>query len=428
MKWRADLSQINNIVLSYRAGELDPGVRQFLLLVRLAINSPAAAVAPPIDEPIDWQRIWGLAEAHGLLSLLGGQLVRITESLNLPDEFCAALKDYSYANKLRNRMLLQEYAVVRAAFDEAGINTVALKGIGHLLTMPDYAKVRELADIDLLVPSRHVAKARMLLEQQGYRAVYAPNTVRLGEEDLTDEQSKVYDDVYHEYSFVNSDGLIYIDLHWRLSPRVYPTSLPADLPFVKQSSDGLPSLSYQLVYLCMHAAKDGWSELKWALDLATIARNFSNSDWAEAWELASRYRLRRILLTGIALTDWLTGESCVGAKQLSDSASIYLPSDRTLRNLRRRLVTEPNRKHRRISCLGLNKTYIALCDGNQDRLIYVYRMFTYPQPRDFVRLGLTDRWLPIWGLLRPFLISLYCLRRSLQILLLGRAQGRYGFD
>jgi hypothetical protein len=88
--------------------------------------------------------------------------------------------------------------------------------------------------------------------------------------------------------------------------------------------------------------------------------------------------------------------------------------------LRQRLLIAPERKNRRVSCFGFNKAYIALCDTNRDKFAYVYRMLAYPQPRDFVRLGLTPALLPYWGFFRPFVVSAYCLKRTLQVLFAGR--------
>jgi hypothetical protein len=169
--------------------------------------------------------------------------------------------------------------------------------------------------------------------------------------------------------------------------------------------------AYELVYLCMHAAKDGWSELKWAIDIALLTKSFTPADWRFAWELAARFRLRRMLLAGLALTEWLTGE-CYSRVDVLKGVP-YWPSPRNLARLRARAMNAPERK---ASCLGLNRTYLALCDSNRDRLVYLFRVFSYPQPRDFVSLGLKPALLPVWPLLRPLAICGYCMARSLALL------------
>jgi hypothetical protein len=226
--------------------------------------------------------------------------------------------------------------------------------------------------------------------------------------------------VYHEFSFVSSDGLVYVDVHWRLSPSVYPTGIPAGLPLSEIADGGVLLAPYDLVYLCMHAAKDGWSELKWAIDIAYLMKDFTTLEWQVTWELAQRFRLRRVLWTGILLAEWLTGQPAPALDDCADQR--YLPSARAIAQLRNRLMRTPERKHRLVSCLGLNKTYMALCDSNFDKFVYVFRMFTYPQPRDFIRLGLTPMLLPVWGLLRPFAITVHCLLRALRVLISGRSR------
>ncbi len=398
--------------------ESDVNIALFGKMVRRALGfSEPVASGQVVAESIDWKRLHRLIEAHGLQSLLGARISSLND-FGLPPIFSAALGQYAMGNSLRNRMLLQEYRELSVLFQQAGIEAVALKGIASIQRIADYASIRELADIDILIDARQIKATRRLLEQRGYQTVYAPDTTPIGAEELTPEQARVYASVYHEFSFVSADGLVYVDVHWQLSPSVYPTGISAGLPLDELAYGGVLLPPYDLVYLCMHAAKDGWSELKWAIDIAYLMQDFTALQWQATWELAQRFRLRRVLLTGLMLAEWLTGQHAPALNDYADQR--YRPSPRAMARLRNRLMRTPERKHRLVSCLGLNKTYIAFCDSNFDKLVYVFRMFTYPQPRDFVRLGLTPMLLPVWGLLRPFALTGHCLRRALRVLISGR--------
>ena len=405
-------------VLTNDLQEGDATAALFRSMVRCALNNGESVTdCHPPGHAIDWDHLCRLFEAHGLLSLLGAR-AEFLGRFAMPPALCRSIKEYAQGNSLRNRMLLQEYRELVQALRAIGIEPVALKGIASISRIDGYESIRELADIDILITRQQIRAARELLEHRGYQTVYAPDTVMTGAAELSEDQADVYRHVYHEFSFVSPDGLVYVDVHWQLSPSVYPTGIPADLPLTDIAEQGVLSPPYELVYLCMHAAKDGWSELKWAIDIAGLMKSFSASQWELTWNLAQRFRMRRILLTGIALAEWLTGQTAPILDSYADKK--YCPPAGTLAQLRNRLMRTPERKHRLVSCLGLNKTYIALCDESRDKLIYIFRMFTYPQPRDFIRLGLTPRILPAWGLLRPFAITVHCLFRAFRFLVLGR--------
>lgn len=63
----------------------------------------------------------------------------------------------------------------------------------------------------------------------------------------------------------------------------------------------------QLLFLCVHAAKHLWSDLKWICDVAELIRAFPDLDWHLALRQAALVRNERTLLLGLALAQRLLG-------------------------------------------------------------------------------------------------------------------------
>lgn len=389
----------------------------FLVLVRQALRGGSAAevVTGSLGDN-DWKSVFQLTKAHGLMAFLGIRL-RPTGFAGLPPWFADRLEQHARVNSLRNRMLLQEYRTLCEALRTSGIAPVALKGIAFIQGMYDDPGLRELADIDFLVDESQLNAARGIIEEHGYRPVFSAGMLADGEANLTPGQKRVYEAFYHAYSFQSADDLINVDLHWRLAPAIFPNPLPTRFApgsalTAAGGASAVLTAPLQLVCQCMHAAKDGWSELKWAVDITYAMRQLDETAWNEAWRLATQFRARRMLLTGLAITAWLAGSEPVSNTLWAESR--FRPARGVLRNIQKRLLDDPDRKFRQVPCLGLNKTYMSLCDSPADALSHAGRKLTMAEPGDFARLGLRPALLPVWPLLRPFVLSADCLRRAIR--------------
>lgn len=385
-------------------------------LSRSGDGDRAASLQPLVAAGIHWDYLFWLAEVHNVVPLLHWALKDIRLE-GVPPAFLARLSEHYNVSALRNRMLFSEFRKFADLLDAHGIDFIALKGITLASTVYEDPALRQFADIDLLLHERDIDKARELFEQEGLRPVYSHGILSEGSAALSGFQNRVYRTYYHQYELNSRDGLIYVDIHWRLSPRVYPADITAELAWrdaiyaevqgrkVKVLPDEL-----QLLYLCAHGAKDGWCQLKWVVDASRLLEAGTALDWKRLFALARNCRCEKILATGLALAHHLL------AAQLPPPAlerTLTHPSAiRTARRLGKRLLRSPERGFR-IPCIGINHTYLSLLDGPLDQIRHVFRVLTYPQARDCNTLGLSEGLLPVWPWLRPFRIIGHCLRRSL---------------
>ncbi len=367
---------------------------------------------------INWNNILNMGYAHGLISLLYLKL-KSTPSSDFPPEFSKYLENHFRANELRNRMLREEFVNLMGTFHKANIRAIPLKGIVYSQTLYDNSSARQFVDIDFLLKEDDIEPAKLLLEEQGYHTVYVQTLLSEGNSELTTLQKSIYRSVYHEYALQSSDRLINIDIHWRLSPRIYPTELTTDLIWQNLVPAVLNGVQVQilsdemdLIYLCMHAAKDGWCELKWAVDISELIKTRNMLQWNKIWHFCRQLRCKKMVLVGLALANWVTGVAL--PENVVDEVSLSRSVKRATNDLQRRLLTKPDRKFSRVPCLMVNITYLQLCDSPIDKVKYIFRVLTYAQARDFNVLGLTGRLLPIWPLLRPFRIAAHCTGKYLQ--------------
>jgi hypothetical protein len=377
-------------------------------------NRPTSRNSP---DDLDWNYVFHLAEAHGLIPLLYLKL-KDDDMAGMPPAFIETAGDHFQANELRNRMLREELLRLLENFAEAGIRGIPLKGVVYAHTLYEHPAARQFGDIDFLVGAEDIDRAKNLLEQQHYRTVYEPLVLSEGNTDLSPAQQSVYRHVYHEYELRSSDGLVHVDLHWRLLPRTYPTELPIDLIWqnlTTASINGVPVAvvcpELDLLYLCIHGAKDGWSELKWATDISSLIGTADRLDWNRVQELSRGLRCRKMLWAGLQLANWVTGVPV--PEHLDPHISSDPQLKKVISKLQRRLLSQPERKFRRVPCLGINKTYLQLCDSWIDQLRYTFRMLTYTQVRDWNLFGFDDKPPRLWPYIRPFRILARCVGKAI---------------
>jgi hypothetical protein len=144
-----------------------------LAQVRLAVAShysPEAAERwrAAAAERLDWAALAAVALAAGLGPLLFDTL-RNTPVASFPAKDLALLQGSYYDAASSNVVVLRQLGVALSALQAAGIEAVALKGAGLVLTAYDHPALRPMGDLDLLVRPADRDAAQSALVQLGYR-------------------------------------------------------------------------------------------------------------------------------------------------------------------------------------------------------------------------------------------------------------------
>ncbi|MDL1890717.1 nucleotidyltransferase family protein [Nitrospirales bacterium NOB] len=269
--------------------------RLLVLCARTRINDfIRVEVADLVDDGVEWDLIWRLARAHGVAPLVYRNLVAICPAA-VPATVHELFRRHIQANALLNSLLAKELASVVEAMAAKGVRTIPFKGV----TLAQFAygdlALRECADLDLIVDQTSVSQARQVLWSQGYQL-----TSRNGH---YDESS---DEPYH--FFQKRNGIIAVDLQWtmagpRFEFRLDRSQLWARVRAVDLPTKSVPGLCPEelLLLLCVHGAKHGWEQLKWACDVAELVTRRQTLDWSRLLFLAKEWRCRRMVLLGLAL-------------------------------------------------------------------------------------------------------------------------------
>lgn len=196
---------------------------------------------------------------------------------------------------------------VQQALDAAGIPCLWLKGLALGQWLYPSAHLRDIADIDLLVPDHASAlRAAAVLEPLGYSL---PNPHIAG------------DLVVHELMALNERARLELDLHWDLSnsalfaDRLTWQELVAasiSLPGLSPNARGLGP-EHALLHACMHRAINALTHrqdrLRWLYDIHLLAECFDQAQWQAVVDVASRTRLADATHDGLQASQGVFGTS-----------------------------------------------------------------------------------------------------------------------
>ena len=173
------------------------------------------------------------------------------------------------ANTAHNLFLKAEQAHFVRGLRENGIPCVPVRGV--LLTERFYPDLswRAIADIDLLIHASDVTAAHRVSKSLGMTDAGNPwNNKAL---DRLARRAAFH---HSELRFVSTKGAS-IELHWDW---VEPALPKGDLCCVPEA---------YLVYLCRHAGKHFWCDLRWLTDIELLLREFHTTlNWDLFWRLA----------------------------------------------------------------------------------------------------------------------------------------------
>ncbi len=135
-----------------------------------------------LREPIDWERLWAQGQLHEVLPLLTVTLRRLAAQAPIPAPWLARAQRRYYATMLRNTALADELLRVLAAFRQAGVAALPVKGLVLAETLYGSLALRPLGDLDVLVRPADLPRARAALgalgfaqaDEPGYENAYHP--------------------------------------------------------------------------------------------------------------------------------------------------------------------------------------------------------------------------------------------------------------
>jgi hypothetical protein len=277
---------------------------------------------------------------------------------------------------------LEELRRIGLALAHEGIEMIPFKG--PMLRRRLFADIAAgpSRDLDFLIRVRDIASTLRILAECGY----------LGELDLSPRQSVALMQIRGQDVLQRNDGRFTVEPHIALAPS--NLGLKIDHVGLWQRSrpcvlDGLsirqPETADEFLMLAVHGSKEGWSRLKWLIDLGAFAKHESQLDWALVSRRAEEQGVRRMVgLAALLLAQVFHVET--GALMLHRR-------DRCLRALALRIVETWERPESGVfrgSIFELCWMRRLLCDRPTALISYFFKTATTPSNIHYALIRLPD--------------------------------------
>ncbi len=285
-------------------------------LVRAFAVTPAQAVARHGVDAVP-----AACEREGVVSLVHARLSEIDALHPVPLELMERLTARARLCAARSLLCLSEARRIQRALHEAGIPTLWLKGIALGQWLYPSAHLRDIADIDLLLPDHATTlRAAQVLAPLGYAL---PNPHIAG------------DLVVHELLAWSSRAQLELDLHWDLSnDALFANRLDWQrlhggaraLPALGDGTRGLCATD-ALLHACMHRAVNHLTRrenrLRWLYDIHLLWTGLDPEEQTKAIAVAIRARLADPLLGALLACGMRFGATIdeLGLARLRDAAA-----------------------------------------------------------------------------------------------------------
>jgi hypothetical protein len=348
-----------------------------------------------VGQPLNWDYLHAMAQAHGLSPLLQKHLSTVGSEL-VPGHFLARLKREAVANSQMVLHLIGKQLRVYKLFREHGIPVALFKG--PLLSQIAYGEIslRQAGDMDLLISRQHFDQAKMSLESLGYQMY--PH--------LTREQLASHLNSHCELAFVRDDWFTVVDLHWELAPRSFVFRVKADevmsrLQTVCVGGTQVETFSDEdlVLYQSMHGAKHLWRRLEWIAALAESLCSVPAIKWDTIVERATSARATRIVGLGLRLVQEFSDVN-VPAHVL-----MTLDSEGTMQRMAARIREQLFTTFGPADSTETNLYNLRVMDRKRDALISALRAIFVPTLTDWQALALPASLHSLYYAYRPLRLS-----------------------
>lgn len=252
-----------------------------LLLACCRVTPCAECLVRALKSDVHWDVALRLAEHHRVLPALYSSL---RDRADVPGSIHSAIRQRFRNNEVKGLRFSAGLARIVTHFADCGIDVLAHKGPALALTLYGDPAIRQFGDLDLLVRSDDVARAKVALQQLGFDSQLH----------LSPRREKAYLQSGYEYAFGTNAERNLVELQWQILPRFY--SISFDMPALFRRSIEIELQGFRMrtlgredlmLVLCVHAAKHEWAQLGMLRDVAALARFDLDWQWIqhEAWRL-----------------------------------------------------------------------------------------------------------------------------------------------
>ena len=249
----------------------------------------------------EWDRTLKIADWHRLSPILFGHL---RSEVDVPASLHGALEQAYLANAARNLFLAAAQRQVLDALSAAGVPAMLLKGAALVETVYDDPALREMLDLDILVPPDRMDAANAAVEALDYTPLAADEGMDASRRSMTP---------HHDPALIAAEQVLAVELHRHIAIAGESSGFGIDDVWqrARRSAIGthlLPAPEDLLMHVCLHFTRNrlGGSyrrrntggALAQICDIARIIDR-EGVDWAALATAARRYHIDAAVFLGL---------------------------------------------------------------------------------------------------------------------------------
>ena len=350
-----------------------------------------------------WTKLTKMAYHHAVIP----QLYKTDRDFAnlLPVKQTIFLEEENRRITFENMKLSAELIKLTKILDERQFPYISIKGPALSQELYHDITVRQICDLDILVDEADVIVIAQLLLDLGYKSTLPMSL-------LENEGFRALD---NDFTLLQPEKKIMVELHWKLFPNRHKMALDFNTLYqdvkqvtIQKHPITVLSTEHDLLYLCLHASKHIFEQLKWVCDIDRLVRNNPHLDLEAIYMAAEKLTVQTPFILALLMSQRLydtpisaavTDKTTPHTDALLDEALQYFKDDFTT-------LDEPTKK--RIRFLFLQK----LNNDKQNRFASLFMAVFKPSSVDYIHYQLPKSLNFLYPVLRPpRLIYKYALKR-----------------
>jgi hypothetical protein len=351
------------------------------------------ALTEHLNSGRNWEGIFRLALDQGLLNIIY-RVLSTHHGQAVPEAVLERMRNFYFQNSSRNLFLSGSLIKILNLFSINDIEAVPFKGVVLSELAYNDVGIRRISDLDILIRTRDVVKARDLLIKNGFAM----------EVNIPNSQLPLYLRKENFFQFFNKSRTLNIDLHWELSgrygqiPFYFPETGEELAPF-DLLDKRIPVLSIEntLVHLCIHSASHCWENLESIFSIARIIESGKIRDWDAVCGKAEQLKAVKMLLLGLELTRQFFQTDAPIPRQYHKKYTVQKPLHYIVKKttLNQKAFTEQLNWR-------FSPFHFQVRDSFPDKIVYFCRLFFQPTCKEWEVYPLPFRLLFLYYFLRPY--------------------------
>ena len=336
----------------------------------------------------EWSAFLRAAMDHSTLPVAW----RALEPLNgqLPAEIATDMRTAFDANAVRNLRLAGELVTVLRGLERYDVTAVPWKGAVLAERAYSDLRLRQFFDIDLLVRSADLGRARAALENQGFRVLLQ----------VTEEQLDSYVDHMGELEMERASDGLWVELHTAIVPSYFSDGRTSESLWDRVVPARVARASVQALdpvdemeALAIHGSKHRFERLAWVVDIAMMARLLDAADGQRLFSAARDHGTLRMVRLSLLLAERVCGMAI--PREIEQSVR----SDRVALRLARE--ARDNLFDPRPGRMDELFFHARMRERSLDQLLYLFNVIYTPSANDWSGASLPGPLAWLYALSRP---------------------------